>query len=71
MSALDDLQKKLDDAVTQLGTDQQTEFDALKAQIAAGGVTQAQLDALQATIDRVKGLDTSVLAETTPPAPAA
>lgn len=71
MAQLDDLNQKLSDAIAKLGTDIQTEFDALKAQIAAGGVTQAQLDALQANIDKLTGLDTSVVAEATPPAPAA
>lgn len=71
MAKLDDLTQKLSDAVTKLGTDIQTEFDILKAQIAAGGVTQVQLDAIQAQIDKLTGLDTSVLAEATPPAPPA
>jgi hypothetical protein len=69
MSKLDDLQTALDAAVAQLGTDMQAEFDKLKAEITGGGVTQAQLDAVQATIDKLKGLDSQALSEDPPPTP--
>lgn len=66
MAGQTELQAKiaeLGSIVIDLGVDIQAAFDKLKADIANGVDTQPSIDAIQASIDKLKGFDASAETE--------
>lgn len=67
MSALDDKTAAIQAALAQLKTDLETALADLKAQIAAGGPTEAQLAALDDIVASINAIDTEAKNEGNPP----